>query len=196
MNAKEVHSGGFRPLIDWRKAFLDTTTRVFTALMIAAGAAVYVIKGPDVFYAAVREELWLLLAFTPKMMLAFFVAALVTALVSRELVARWLGAQSGVRGMAMAGGIGAVTPGGPMVSFPLVTALADSGAARPSLIAYLTSWTTLGFQRIMIWELPLLGIEYALIRLIVSLPLPFIAALVSMRLPLTDRETVSREAGK
>ena len=185
MNAKDDHSGGYRPLVDWRKAF-DTTTWVFAAIMTAAGAAVYFFNGPDVFRETMRNELWLLLSFTPKMMLAFFAAALVTALVSKELVARWLGAQAGMRSVAIASGIGSVTPGGPMVSFPIVTALSDAGAGRPSMIAYLTSWTTLGFQRIMIWELPLLGVEYALIRILVSLPMPFIAALVSMVLPRTD----------
>ena len=83
-----------------------------------------------------------------------------------------------------------------MVSFPIVVALSDAGSSRSSMVAYLTSWTTLGFQRIMIWELPLLGIEYAMIRLLVSIPLPFIAALVSLRLPLTDREKHKLDAAK
>jgi uncharacterized membrane protein YraQ (UPF0718 family) len=193
MNAKDVQSGGVRPLIDWRRAFFDTSTLVFAAIMAAAGAAVYIFKGPDVFFETIETELLLLLAFTPKMMLAFFVAALVTALVSRHFIARWLGDQAGLRGITLASGIGAVTPGGPMVSFPIVVALSDAGSSRSSMIAYLTSWTTLGFQRIMIWELPLLGIEYAMIRLLVSIPLPFIAALVSMRLPITDREKRKRD---
>ncbi|MCC2097160.1 MAG: permease [Hyphomicrobiales bacterium] len=188
MNAKDVKSGGVQPLINWRRAFLDTSTLVLTAIMIAAGAAVYVFKGPQVFADTVVHEILLLFAFTPKMMLAFFVAALVSALVSRQVIARWLGDKAGFRGVALASGIGAVTPGGPMISFPLVTALQDAGSSRPSMIAYLTSWTTLGFQRIMIWELPLLGIDYALIRLVASLPLPFLAALISMQLPVTDRE--------
>ncbi|MGE3246063.1 MAG: permease, partial [Beijerinckiaceae bacterium] len=129
-----------------------------------------------------------LLVFTLKMFLAFIVAALVTALVSREVIARWLGDQAGMKGVTLATGIGAVTPGGPMISFPLVAALSRAGSSRASMIAYLTSWEVLGFQRIMIWELPLLGVEYAALRILASLPLPFAAAFLSMYLP-PDRDS-------
>ena len=70
-----------------------------------------------------------------------------------------------------------------MISFPIVAAMAEAGTGRAALIAYLTSWETLGFQRILAWEFPLIGVEYSLIRAAASLPLPFIAAFVSMRLP-------------
>jgi hypothetical protein len=76
-----------------------------------------------------------------------------------------------------------VTPGGPMTSFPLVNALHDLGTGRAALIAYLTSWSTLGLQRILSWELPLMGVEFAVLRFLTSLPLPFVAAAVSRFLP-------------
>jgi uncharacterized membrane protein YraQ (UPF0718 family) len=73
-----------------------------------------------------------------------------------------------------------------MMSFPLVASLAKAGAGRASLIAYLTSWETLGFQRILVWEIPLLGFEYTAMRFIASLPLPFVAAIIADRLPKGD----------
>ena len=91
--------------------------------------------------------------------------------------------KAGFSGVALATGIGGVTPGGPMTSFPMVNALHNAGTGRAALIAYLTSWSTLGFQRILVWELPLLGGEFALLRELASLPLPFIAAIISERLP-------------
>ena len=75
-----------------------------------------------------------------------------------------------------------------MMSFPLVASLAKAGAGRATLIAYLTSWETLGFQRILVWEIPLLGFEYTAMRFVASLPLPFIAALLSERLPKSPEE--------
>jgi hypothetical protein len=48
-----------------------------------------------------------------------------------------------------------------------------------------TSWSTLGFQRIVMWELPLMGPEFAAIRFLASLPLPFVAGLLSRLLPPT-----------
>lgn len=188
MNAKDVKSGGVRPLVDWRRAFFDTSNLVLAIIMVVTGAAVYFWLGSDAFLEAIGAEAVLLVTFTPKMFLAFIVAALVTALVSREVIARWLGDQAGMKGVTLATGIGAVTPGGPMISFPLVNALSRAGSSRPSMIAYLTSWEVLGFQRIMIWELPLLGVEYAALRIFSSIPLPFIAAFLSMYMPTDKRD--------
>ena len=63
--------------------------------------------------------------------------------------------------VALPNAAGMVTPGGPMTSFPLVNALHGLGTGRAALIAYLTSWSTLGLQRILSWELPLMGVEFA-----------------------------------
>ena len=95
--------------------------------MFGAGFAVYIFKGPDVFFETIGVESLLLLTFTPKMFLAFMVAGFVSVLVSRTLIARWLGDKAGMKGAALATGIGAVTPGGPMVSFPLVAAKGRAG---------------------------------------------------------------------
>ena len=78
---------------------------------------------------------------------------------------------------------GGLTPGGPMTSFPMVRALRDIGTGRSALVAYITSWSTMGFQRILNWEIPLMGPDFALLRLVSSLPLPIIAGLTSRLLP-------------
>src|SRR5690606_20214012 len=75
--------------------------------------------------------------------------------------------------------LGVVMPGGPFASFPLVYALGRSGAGTGALIAFLVAWATVGFQRLLIWEIPFMGAEFALLRFIVSLPLPIIAGLVA-----------------
>lgn len=193
MNAKDVQSGGVRPLVNWRRAFFDTSTLVLGAIMVCAGAAVFLLHGRDVFFQTIGAESLLLITFTPKMFLAFMVAGFVSVLVSRKLVARWLGGKAGMKGAALATGVGAVTPGGPMVSFPLVAALSQAGASRASMIAYITSWEILGFQRIMIWELPLLGPGYAVLRILVSIPLPFMAAFFSLYLPFFKEEPKAKE---
>ena len=63
--------------------------------------------------------------------------------------------------MAIATAAGTVTPGGPMTSFPLVTVLRDSGTGIGALVAYVTAWTTMGLQRVFMWEVPLMGAEFA-----------------------------------
>ncbi len=70
-----------------------------------------------------------------------------------------------------------------MTSFPIVRALREAGTGRGPLVAYVTSWSTLGFQRVLNWELPLLGPEFTALRAIVSAPLPVIAGLMSRLWP-------------
>jgi hypothetical protein len=77
-----------------------------------------------------------------------------------------------------------VTPGGPMTSFPVVNALHEAGTGRRALVAYLTSWSTQGFQRILMWEVPMMGLEFATLRFVASLPLPLVAGLISRYVPI------------
>ncbi|MCB1743899.1 MAG: hypothetical protein KDK91_26230, partial [Gammaproteobacteria bacterium] len=47
-------------------------------------------------------------------------------------------------------------------------------------ITFLTAWATLGFHRILMWEMPLMGPQFALVRYLSSLPLPLLAGLVAL----------------
>ncbi len=169
--------------IDWRAIFFDRTMLVMTALMTASGVACWLLRGRAAFFESFSSDLQTFLDILPKLALAYITAALVQIMVPRAFITRWLGDKTGFKGVAIATGVGVITPGGPMMSFPIVSAMSQAGTGRAALIAYLTSWETLGFQRILSWEFPLMGVEYSLIRTIASIPLPFIAAWCSMQLP-------------
>lgn len=171
----------------------DRSFWVFVALAALSGAACYVVLGQEAFLASFHEDLEVFALVLPKIAAALLVAGFIQVLLPRDKVARWLGERSGFKGMALATGAGAVTPGGPMTSFPLVTALHEAGTGRSTLIAYLTSWSTLGLQRIFSWEVPLMGVEFAVLRFIASLPLPFIAGFISLLLPNDAASEPSRD---
>jgi hypothetical protein len=71
-----------------------------------------------------------------------------------------------------------------MTSFPIVVAFYMSGADRGALVAYLTGWSLLGFQRTLVWELPLLGGEFTLYRIAAVITLPILAGLIARRIPM------------
>jgi uncharacterized membrane protein YraQ (UPF0718 family) len=158
----------------WIVAFL-------TAL---SGVACYLVRGHEVFFATFKTDLELVAMITPRLGAALLIAAAIQVLLPRDKVARWLGDQAGVKGMLIAMGAGMVTPGGPMTSFPVVNALHQAGTGRGALVAYLTSWSTQGFQRILMWELPMMGLEFAAFRFLVSLPLPLVAGMISRHVPI------------
>jgi uncharacterized membrane protein YraQ (UPF0718 family) len=161
----------------------DRAFWMFLVLATAAAVACWVVQGPEVFKAALHDDLGLMAVVFPRVLLALLVAGLVQVILPRDKVAYWVGSESGLRGILIATVAGALTPGGPMTSFPFVVALYMAGADRGSLVAYLTSWSLLGFQRFMVWEVPILGIDFALLRALANLPLPIIAGLLARKLP-------------
>ena len=56
----------------------------------------------------------------------------------------------------------------------MVYALWVAGADAGALIAFIASWSLLGFNRLIVWELPLLGVEFTAIRYVACLPLPIL----------------------
>lgn len=180
----------FRPRL--RKIF-DRSFWIFAVLTGASGIACYLVRGPQAFLASFSRDLDLVGMVGPRLGAALLIAASIQVLLPRDKIARWLGDQAGMKGILLATVAGMVTPGGPMTSFPVVNALHEAGTGRRALVAYLTSWSTQGFQRILMWELPLMGIEFATFRFIVSLPLPIIAGLISRYIPIaTDPPSEER----
>ena len=79
----------------------------------------------------------------------------------------------------IAGLVGALLPRGPIISFPVAIALMELGAGTPQLVAFLTAWSAFAMHRLLMWEIPLMGMAFASKRLLVSVVLPPIAGLIA-----------------
>jgi uncharacterized membrane protein YraQ (UPF0718 family) len=166
-----------------RKIF-DGSLLVFALLALAAGLAVWFWKGPVAFDRAV-DDAWALFQFImPRVGAAVLIAAFLQLLIPREVVSRLIGDQAGIKSVVIATIAGALTPGGPLTSFPIVVALYVSGANKGALVAYISAWAMIGFQRILVWELPLMGEEFTAIRVGASVLLPVICGTVALYLPV------------
>jgi uncharacterized membrane protein YraQ (UPF0718 family) len=160
---------------------------VISALAAASGVACYLVSGPADFFDSLWHDAELVALLVPKIGAAMLIASFIQVLLPRDKVAAWLGEKAGFKAIALSTGAGMVTPGGPMTSFPVVSALGEAGTGQRSLVAYLTSWSTLGLQRILMWEVPLMGVEFAALRFVASLPLPFVAAVLSRYVPIDPK---------
>jgi uncharacterized membrane protein YraQ (UPF0718 family) len=101
----------------------------------------------------------MLLDLASRLAAAFLMAGFVEVLVPKDLINRWVGERSGLKGIVIATLAGMVTPGGPLICFPLIAALSKLGADYGPLVAYLSSWELIGIQRIVIWEIPFMGMK-------------------------------------
>lgn len=110
---------------------------------------------------------------------AILAGSFIAELVPKAYVVALLGGSSGLLGVLLASVLGGFLPGGPMIAFPLLLALYKAGMGTPQLITLLTAWLLLAFHRILAYELPMLGSDFARRRLLVCLPLPFMAGLAA-----------------
>jgi len=161
-----------------RKPF-DWSTATIAALAAAAAAIVWTREGQDRFFEILGADFKLFLAMQPKVLAACVIAALVAVLLPRELVARWVGAESGWLGLLIGALSGAILPGGPITIFPVASALLVVGANAGVIVAFITSWTLLGYSRALVWELPIFGLDFLIWRSVAAIPLPFIAGILA-----------------
>jgi hypothetical protein len=118
----------------------------------------------------------------PRIALGVIGAGFIAALLPQDQVGRWLGADSGATGLAIAMVGGALTPGGPVIGFSVGAAALKGGAGTPQVIAYITAWALFAVQRLFIWELGVMPPRVVWLRITASLPIPILAALGAMLL--------------
>jgi uncharacterized membrane protein YraQ (UPF0718 family) len=152
----------------------DPSTAVLITLAAILAVVAY-LKDPGLPLLGARNGFQMLWFILPRLIPALILAGLLQVLVPQDTVSRWLGRESGMRGVVIASVAGVLTPGGPMVSVPFMVALATSGAAMAPLVAYMTSWSLFGMQRIIAWEAPLMGWHFVMVRALPSLAFPVIA---------------------
>lgn len=111
--------------------------------------------------------------------LALLAGSFLGQLVPQEHIVALLGEASGLRGIFIASLLGALLPGGPMVSFPIAIALHTAGMGMPQMVALITSWAVLALHRVLVFELPMLGWGFVYRRLLVSLVIPVAAGILA-----------------
>lgn len=153
---------------------LDLSTIVLALLAVAFAIIAY-LKDPSLPVIGARNGLAMLWFILPRLIPALILAGLLQVLVPQDTVARYFGRAGGMKAILVASLAGVLTPGGPMISVPLMVVLANSGAGLPSLVAYMTAWSLFGVQRIIAWEAPLLGWKFVAVRVIPSLIFPVVA---------------------
>ncbi|SRR6266571_912958 len=153
---------------------VDPSTLVLAGLALVLAVVAYV-RDPGLPWLGAKTGFSMLGFILPRLIPALILAGLMQVLVPAEIVQRYLGREAGIRAILFATLAGVFTPGGPMVTVPFMVALAHSGAALPVLVAYMTSWSLFGMQRIIAWEAPLMGWRFVIVRVVPSLAFPVLA---------------------
>jgi len=152
-----------------------------TIIMAALAAILLIIgyhKGQGQHVTGLKSTLNMTVQILPLLIFAFVVAGMVQVLLPQELISRWIGAESGLRGIFIGTIAGAFAPGGPYVSLPIAAGLLRSGAGVGTMVAFLTGWSLWAVSRLPM-EVGILGWKFTLIRLASTFFFPPIAGLVA-----------------
>ncbi|OQX94827.1 permease [candidate division KSB1 bacterium 4572_119] len=135
-------------------------------------------RGQGEHIVGLKSASTMIIQILPLLLFAFIVAGMVQILLPRELLSKWIGAESGIRGILVGSIAGGLAPGGPYVSLPIVAGLLKSGASIGTMVAFLTGWSLWAVGRLPM-EVGILGWKFTLIRIASVLIFPPIAGLIA-----------------
>lgn len=161
-----------------RRAF-DWSTAAIAALSISAALTVYWRDGAEHFLAVLDSDLLLFAGMVPKVLAGCLIGGFVALLLPRDQVARWVGHESGMTGLMIAMAFGFILPGGPFTIYPVAGAFLLIGADAGTVVAFIVSWSLIGYTRALVWELPFFGEDFVLWRIVMALPLPILAGVLA-----------------
>jgi uncharacterized membrane protein YraQ (UPF0718 family) len=168
----------------WLRAGFGPMFFALLAVSVLSGAAVWWFKGEAVFRQALADDLAVLLDTMPRIIAAIGAAGILWVLIPRDKVAAIVGRGSGVLGLVAATVAGTITVGGPTAAFPLLAILGAVGADRGVMVAFITAWATLGLQRMLAWDVPMMGADFSALRFAATCTLPVVAGMVARVLPI------------
>lgn len=116
----------------------------------------------------------------PLLVFAFAVAGMVQVLIPNDILPKWVGLESGLRGILIGTVAGGLAPGGPFVSLPIAAGLLRAGASVGTMVAFLTGWSLWAVGRLPM-EVGILGWKFTLIRLACTFFFPPIAGILANR---------------
>lgn len=128
--------------------------------------------GPAKVSLALASAGELFLAVLPNLVLGFTLAGFLHVLVPGDVISAWMGQDSGVRGLLVGTVAGTLTPGGPFTHFPILASFLAKGASIGPVCAYIAAWALIGINRIVVWELPILGPRVVLVRVLACAAVP------------------------
>jgi len=135
-------------------------------------------KGEGQHIMGVKSALNMTVEILPLLVFAFIIAGMIQVLLPHETIAKWVGAESGMRGIIIGSVAGGLCPGGPFVSLPIAAGLLRSGAGIGTMVAFLTGWSIWAVSRLPM-EVGVLGWRFTLIRLVSTAFFPILAGIIA-----------------
>ena len=151
---------------------------IIMGVIAAALIIVGIIKKQGQHATGLKAALDMTIQVLPLLIFAFIIAGMVQVLIPNEFLSRWIGQESGLRGIFIGAFAGGIMPGGPYVSLPIAGGLLKSGASIGTMVAFLTGWSLWAIGRLPM-EIGILGWKVTFIRLACTFFFPPVAGFLA-----------------
>ncbi|GAH15944.1 unnamed protein product, partial [marine sediment metagenome] len=138
-----------------------------TIIMGAIAIALILIgyfRGQGQHITGLKAALSMTIEILPLLIFAFIVAGMMQTLIPNEIISKWIGEGSGLRGIFIGTVAGGIMPGGPYVSLPVAGGFLRTGASIGTIVAFLTGWSLWAIARLPM-DIGILGWKFTLVRL-------------------------------
>ncbi|MFC1885223.1 permease [Thermodesulfobacteriota bacterium] len=163
-----------------RKSGMLIPTIVMGSLAIILFVIAYS-KGGGEHIRGTKYAAEMIVEIIPLLAFAFIIAGMVQVLLPQDVIAKWVGEESGLRGILIGSFTGGLCPGGPFVSLPIAAGLMRSGASIGTMVAFVTGWSLYAVSRLPM-EVGILGWKFTSIRLASTLVFPPLAGIIAQAL--------------
>lgn len=160
-----------------RKSQMLIPTIIMGAIAIALILIGY-FRGQGQHITGLKAALSMTIEILPLLIFAFIVAGMMQALIPNEIISKWIGEGSGLRGIFIGTVAGGIMPGGPYVSLPVAGGFLRTGASIGTIVAFLTGWSLWAIARLPM-DIGILGWKFTLVRLACTFFFPPIAGLLA-----------------
>ena len=155
--------------------FIPTTVMaVLAVILLVIGYR----RGEASHISGLKISLDMIVSVLPLLIFAFIVAGMVQVLIPQEMLSKWIGKESGFKGIIIGTVAGGLAPGGPYVSLPVAAGFLRAGAGVGTMIAFLTGWSLWAVNRLPM-EIGVLGWRVTLIRIACTFFFPPIAGIIA-----------------
>jgi len=152
---------------------ISVSTAIFIIITYVVGGSSLVLKGfNNSINTAVQSALMLLAS--------FIIIGQIQVLLSKEILNKWLQKFSGIRGIIISAFAGGLFPGGPYIYYPFILSFKEKELPFYILITFLFGKQVYDFSRIPM-EVSLVDSNIALIRNLITIPIPIIVGLLAQR---------------
>ncbi|NIO48345.1 MAG: permease [Candidatus Aminicenantes bacterium] len=135
-------------------------------------------KGQGQHIIGLKSAFKITIQILPLLIFAFIMAGMIQTLLPRELISKWIGEESGLRGILIGSLVGAITPGGPYVTLPVAAGFLRAGAGVGTMVAFVTAWSLWAVTRLPM-EIGILGWKFTAARLVCTFFFPPIAGFIA-----------------